>query len=135
VATIESSEEAPAIFIQDHVERGREKFRVGRNPGDFSLVAFFLGSTPFETPANYSLLNYTEMRHNGTESQGGDVQTCRGDYENSREQGVKVVYNTEVVKVEERNGKAKSLIDQHGRVGKRMYLFPTGMRLLSEGRY
>ncbi len=27
----------------------------------FSLVAFFLGSTPFQTPAVYSLLNYTEL--------------------------------------------------------------------------
>ena len=31
----------------------------------FSLVAFFLGSTPFQTPSIYSLLSYTEMRHNG----------------------------------------------------------------------
>jgi phytoene desaturase len=31
----------------------------------FSLVAFFLGSTPFKTPAVYSLLNYTELRHDG----------------------------------------------------------------------
>jgi len=31
----------------------------------FSLVAFFLGSTPFQTPAIYSLLNYTEMKHDG----------------------------------------------------------------------
>ena len=30
----------------------------------FSLVAFFLGSTPFQTPAIYSLLNYTEMKSN-----------------------------------------------------------------------
>src|SRR5690606_40338730 len=31
----------------------------------FSLVAFFLGASPFKTPAIYSLLNYTEMKHNG----------------------------------------------------------------------
>jgi phytoene desaturase len=31
----------------------------------FSLVAFFLGSTPFDTPAVYSLLNYTELQHDG----------------------------------------------------------------------
>ncbi|MEZ4690759.1 MAG: hypothetical protein R3A12_11490 [Ignavibacteria bacterium] len=31
----------------------------------FSLVAFFLGSTPFKTPSIYSLLNYTEIKHNG----------------------------------------------------------------------
>jgi phytoene desaturase len=31
----------------------------------FSLVAFFLGSTPFDTPAVYSLLNYTELKHDG----------------------------------------------------------------------
>ena len=31
----------------------------------FSLVAFFLGATPFKTPAIYSILNYTELKHNG----------------------------------------------------------------------
>jgi phytoene desaturase len=31
----------------------------------FSLVAFFLGATPFETPAVYKLLNYTELQHDG----------------------------------------------------------------------
>ncbi|MFN8166272.1 MAG: NAD(P)-binding protein [Bacteroidia bacterium] len=31
----------------------------------FSLVAFFLGDTPFKTPAVYSLLNYTELEHDG----------------------------------------------------------------------
>ena len=31
----------------------------------FSLVAFFLGSTPFDTPAVYSILSYTELKHDG----------------------------------------------------------------------
>jgi len=31
----------------------------------FSLVAFFLGATPFNTPSVYNLLNYTELEHDG----------------------------------------------------------------------
>ena len=30
-----------------------------------SLVAFFLGKTPFDTPAVYTLLSYTEFMHDG----------------------------------------------------------------------
>lgn len=90
---------------------GSEEIRV-----IFSLVAFFLGSTPFETPAIYSLLNYTEMRHNGYwKVRGGMYRLVEEIMKILENKGVKVVYNTEVVKVEERNGKAKSLIDQHGK--------------------
>ena len=31
----------------------------------FSLVSFFLGATPFDTPAVYTKLSYTEMVHDG----------------------------------------------------------------------
>ena len=47
------------------MERARQHLRLRRSEGDLSLVAFFPGSTPFDTPAVYSLLNYTELEHDG----------------------------------------------------------------------
>lgn len=81
----------------------------------FSLVAFFLGSTPFKTPAIYSLLNYTEMRHNGYWRVKGGMYTLVEKLTDILvKHGVKFVYNTEVVKVNESNGKVISVEDKTG---------------------
>ncbi|MCW8996503.1 MAG: phytoene desaturase family protein, partial [Psychromonas sp.] len=82
----------------------------------FSLVAFFLGSTPFQTPAIYSLLNYTEMKHNGYwKVKGGMYRLVEEIVKILNEKGVKIVYNTEIVNVGNNNGKLYELIDQNGK--------------------
>lgn len=83
----------------------------------FSLVAFFLGSTPFETPAIYSLLNYTEMKHNGYwKVKGGMYRLVEEMMKILDEKGVEIIYNTEVVSVSNSNGKLNSLIDNSGKI-------------------
>jgi phytoene desaturase len=82
----------------------------------FSLVAFFLGSTPFQTPAIYSLLNYTEMKHNGYwKVKGGMYKLVEEIIKILNEKNVKIVYDTEIVGVENNNGKLYELIDQNGK--------------------
>ncbi len=82
----------------------------------FSLVAFFLGSTPFQTPAIYSLLNYTELKHNGYWMvEGGMYKMVEEIVKILQEENVKLVYNTEVVNVKTSNGKVEALIDNHGK--------------------
>jgi phytoene desaturase len=82
----------------------------------FSLVAFFLGSTPFQTPAIYSLLNYTEMKHNGYwKVKGGMYRLVEELVKILNEKGVKIFYNTEIVSVGNNNGKLYELIDQNGK--------------------
>jgi phytoene desaturase len=82
----------------------------------FSLVAFFLGSTPFETPAIYSLLNYTEMRHNGYwKVEGGMYKMVDELLKILEEQGVRIIYNTEVVNVENENVTVNRLVDSNGK--------------------
>ncbi|MGE5845269.1 MAG: phytoene desaturase family protein, partial [Ignavibacteria bacterium] len=82
----------------------------------FSLVAFFLGATPFKTPAIYSLLNYTEMKHNGYwKVKGGMYKIVEEIVKILKEQGVEIVFNTEIVGVGNSNGKISELIDQKGK--------------------
>jgi len=82
----------------------------------FSLVAFFLGSTPFQTPAIYSLLNYTEMKHNGYWMvEGGMYKMVEEIVKILKEQNVNIVYNTEITDVEIKNNKVESLIDNSGK--------------------
>lgn len=82
----------------------------------FSLVAFFLGSTPFQTPAIYSLLNYTEMKHNGYwKIEGGMYKMTEALVDALIERKVNIVYNTEITTFESNNGSVASFIDQNGK--------------------
>lgn len=82
----------------------------------FSLVAFFLGSTPFQTPAIYSLLNYTEMKHDGYwRVKGGMYKLVDEIIKLLNEKNVEIVYNTEVVSVGNNNGKLYEVVDQNGK--------------------
>jgi phytoene desaturase len=82
----------------------------------FSLVAFFLGSTPFQTPSIYSLLSYTEMRHNGYWSvNGGMYSIVRAMIDILTGRGVEFVFDTEVVGIGNNNGKLGEVIDQNGK--------------------
>ncbi len=83
----------------------------------FSLVAFFLGSTPFQTPAIYSLLNYTEMKHDGYwKIEGGMYKLVEEIVKILERRGVEFVYNTEITGVANSNGKLISLIDSNGKL-------------------
>ncbi|MCX8011200.1 MAG: oleate hydratase [Ignavibacteria bacterium] len=80
----------------------------------FSLVAFFLGATPFKTPAIYSLLNYTEMKHDGYwKIKGGMYKLVEEIIKILNEQNVKIFYNTEVTDVICNDKSITHLIDNH----------------------
>jgi phytoene desaturase len=80
----------------------------------FSLVAFFLGSTPFKTPAIYSLLNYTEMKHDGYwKIEGGMYRMVEELINILRSRGVEFFYNTEIVSTRSKNGRLFSLVDNN----------------------
>lgn len=82
----------------------------------FSLVAFFLGSTPFQTPAIYSLLNYTELRNDGYwKVEGGMYKITEEIVKILEREGVEFVFNTEIVGVNNNNGSLSTLIDNNGK--------------------
>ncbi len=82
----------------------------------FTLVAFFLGSTPFKTPAIYSLLNYTEMQHDGYwKVEGGMYTIVEEIVKILYQRGIDIVFNTEVHAVSYSNGKIKTVIDRTGK--------------------
>ncbi|MDD4108626.1 MAG: phytoene desaturase family protein [Prolixibacteraceae bacterium] len=81
-----------------------------------SLVAFFVGRTPFDTPAVYSLLSYTEFIHNGYFNvKGGMYKITEGLCNELQKQNIKIHYNTEVVDFEDSGNRLKSLADQNGK--------------------
>ncbi len=83
----------------------------------FSLVAFFLGATPFNTPAIYTILSYTELVHDGYHNvHGGMYKIVEGLKNELDKAEIPIYYNTEIVDFENKNsGKLKALIDQNGK--------------------
>jgi len=81
-----------------------------------SLVAFFVGRTPFDTPAVYSLLSYTEFVHNGYFNvEGGMYKIVEGLCNELKKQNINIHYNTEITGFTEKNGQLVSLTDSEGK--------------------
>ncbi len=81
-----------------------------------SLIAFFLGRTPFDTNAVYTLLSYIEFKHKGYYNVEGGMYTIVSSLLSELEKmNVKFHYNTEIVDFEAREGKLISLIDKDGK--------------------
>lgn len=79
----------------------------------FSLVAFFLGSTPFDTPAVYSLLNYTELKHDGYWNvKGGMYEIVTSIVKLLEDRGVQIHYNTCITDFEKDEDGLKTVVDQ-----------------------
>lgn len=82
----------------------------------FSLVSFFLGSTPFKTPSIYSLLNFTEFRHDGYwHIKGGMYTIVEEILKLLKKFDVEIIYNTEITGVANSNGVLNSLTDSKGK--------------------
>lgn len=81
----------------------------------FSLVAFFLGSTPFRTPAVYSLLNFTELKYDGYwKIEGGMYRLVEEIVKLLKARNVELLFNTEIVKINAEGRRICSLTDQYG---------------------
>ena len=84
-----------------------------------SLVAFFLGGTPFDTPGVYTLLSYTEFVHDGYYNiEGGMYKIVEGLVEELQKQGVKISYNTRITSYESDNKGIKWFVDSEGNTHK-----------------
>lgn len=81
-----------------------------------SLVAFFLGRTPFDTPAIFTLLSYTEFKHDGYYNvKGGMYKIVEGLLAELEKKGVSFHYDTEIVDYEGDGDKLTALVDKNGK--------------------
>jgi len=79
-----------------------------------SLVAFFLGRTPFDTSAVYTLLSYTEFMHDGYYNvEGGMYKIVEGLLEELKKENVTITYNTEITGCLASNNKLEYLTDKN----------------------
>jgi phytoene dehydrogenase-like protein len=80
-----------------------------------SLVSFFLGRTPFDTPAIYTLLSHIEFQHDGYYNvKGGMYKIIEGLLKELEKADVKIHYETEIVNYEFKGTEISAFIDQNG---------------------
>ncbi len=80
-----------------------------------SLVAFFLGRTPFDTSSIYTLLSHTEFQHDGYYNvKGGMYKIIEGLVDEFEKAGGKIHYNVEIKTFRGDGKKLSALIDQNG---------------------
>ncbi len=70
----------------------------------------FLGATPENTPAMYSLMNYAEMALGTWYPMGGMHQIVRGMVSLAEEKGVKILYNQEVKQIVVKQQQARQVV-------------------------
>ncbi|HOC47615.1 MAG: phytoene desaturase [Bacteroidales bacterium] len=82
----------------------------------FSLVSFFLGATPFDTPAVYTILSYTEMVHDGYHNvEGGMYRIVDGLLREAEKAGIKINYNVTINGFDGSGRRNRAFIDTDGR--------------------
>jgi phytoene desaturase len=82
----------------------------------FSLVAFFLGATPFDTPAVYSMLTYTELVHDGYHNvEGGMYKIVDGLVDELKKRNINITFETEIVEYKSNGEIVSGLVDQNGK--------------------
>ena len=82
----------------------------------FSLVSFFLGATPFDTPAVYTLLSYTEMVHDGYHNvEGGMYRIVEGLVREAEKAGIRIHYNVTITGFESDGRRNRAFTDSGGK--------------------
>jgi len=92
-------------------------YRLFKNERLRKLLEFpvlFLGATPQNTPALYSLMNYADLVLGTWYPMGGMHKIVMAMQKIAEEQGVKFIFDTEVTKIEVKNNIAEAVITNKG---------------------
>lgn len=81
-----------------------------------SLVAFFLGNTPFNTSAVYNILSYVEFEYDGYHRvHGGMYEIVRALLKVIEKLKIKIIYGTEIVDAVIKDNKIEKMISRDGK--------------------
>jgi phytoene desaturase len=91
--------------------------RYFKHPKLRALLEFpvlFLGAMPKDTPALYSLMNYADMQLGTWYPMGGMYKFIEAFEKIAKEQGVKIITNTQITKLDKKNGQVTAAYDNNG---------------------
>jgi phytoene desaturase len=81
----------------------------------FTFQDVYMGLSPFEAPATFSMMPYTELAHGVWYPRGGMYRVIEALTEIARQAGVEFVFNAAVERIEIQGGRASAVILQGGR--------------------
>jgi len=109
----------PLLFqlkaLQKHYANTSRFFKDERLKAAFTFQNMYLGLSPYDAPATYSLLQYTELAEGVWYPMGGMYAGIDALVEVAEKLGVKFLYNTPVRKLKEEGGRIHSAITTDGR--------------------
>ena len=100
--------------FQSFASHARKFFKHPRLLEIVEFPVLFLGATPENTPAMYSLMNYAEMAMGTWYPMGGMHEIVRAMVSLAEEKGVKILLNQTVQKIDVLNGKATQVVTDQG---------------------
>lgn len=106
-----------AISLDLFASFGKHIRKYFSNPKLLQVMEFpilFLGATPKDTPALYSLMNYAEIMLGTWYPMGGMHEIVKGMVDLAEEKGVKINLNEPVTHIHIENGVAKKVITPNG---------------------
>jgi phytoene desaturase len=80
----------------------------------FTFQDVYMGLSPFEAPATFSMMPYTEMAHGVWYPKGGMYQVVEALMDIAQQAGVEFVFDMTVRKIEQNGSRAKGLILEDG---------------------
>jgi phytoene desaturase len=113
-----SLENLPLLFqlkaLQKHYANVSRFFKDERLRAVFTFQNMYLGLSPFDAPATYSLLQYTELAEGVWFPKGGMYQGIRSLTAIAEKVGVKFIYNSPVKKINVSRSKVDSVTTEDG---------------------
>ncbi len=101
-------------IFQSFATHARKFFKHPRLLEIIEFPVLFLGATPENTPAMYSLMNYAEMAMGTWYPMGGMHEIVRAMVSLAEEKGVKILYNQNVQSIDIKKGTARQVTTDKG---------------------
>jgi len=108
----------PLLFslkpLSRHYSHMATYFDEPRLKSAFTFQDVYMGLSPFEAPATFSMMPYTELAHGVWYPKGGMYRVVEALMEIARQAGVEFVFNTAVKQIELNGKRAKGVILENG---------------------
>ncbi|HMB21936.1 MAG TPA: phytoene desaturase family protein [Anaerolineales bacterium] len=109
----------PLLFqlkaLKKHYANVSRYFKDDRLKAAFTFQNMYLGLSPYDAPATYSLLQYTELAEGVWYPMGGMYAGIQALVKIAEKLGVKFIYSAPVKKMKDERGKIKSVTTEDGR--------------------
>lgn len=100
--------------LSPHYRHMGAYFKQPRLKAAFTFQDVYMGLSPFEAPATFSMMPYTEMAHGVWYPKGGMYQVVEALMEIARQAGVEFIYETTVERIETNGSHARGLMLEGG---------------------